>query len=99
MHKRSILFNLLLIVLAAGATPFAARLHAQAISGDLVGRVTDASGAIVPNVSVTATNTATDVKASARTNSSGEYRLSNLLPGNYDVCGGPHFLDTKRPFS
>jgi hypothetical protein len=85
MHKRSILFNLLLIVLAAGATPFAARLEAQAISGDLVGRVTDASGAIVPNVSVTATNTATDVKFSSRTNASGEYRISNLLPGNYDV--------------
>ena len=63
MHGRRILFNLFFIVLVAGVAPFAARLQAQAISGDLVGRVIDASGAIVPNVSVTATNTATDVQS------------------------------------
>ena len=96
MHRRRILFNLILIVLAAGVVPFAARLQAQAISGDLVGRVTDASGAIVPNVSVTATNTANDVKVSARTNAGGEYRISNLLPGNYDVSAeAPGFSTFK----
>jgi hypothetical protein len=95
MHRR-ILFNLLFIVLLAGVAPFAARLRAQAISGDLVGRVTDASGAIVPNVSVTATNTATDVKASASTNAGGVYRISNLLPGNYDVsAAAPGFSTFK----
>jgi hypothetical protein len=96
MHRRRILFNLLFIVLLAGVAPFAARLQAQAISGDLVGRVTDASGAIVPNVSVTATNTATDVKASASTNAGGVYRISNLLPGNYDVsAAAPGFSTFK----
>src|SRR5690349_18668413 len=50
----------------------------QAISGDLVGTVTDKSGAVVPNATVTATNEATNVKASTTTNSSGEYRFSNL---------------------
>jgi hypothetical protein len=53
---------------------FAAKLQAQAISGDVVGRVTDASGAIVPTVLVTATNTATDVKPS------GEYQRGRSVP-------------------
>jgi len=96
MHRRRISFNLLLIFLFAGVVPFAARLQAQAISGDLVGRVTDASGAIMPDVSVTATNNATDVTASARTNAGGEYRISNLLPGNYDVAAeAPGFSTFK----
>ena len=86
MHRRRVLFNVLLVLFSAGVAPFAARLHAQAISGDLVGRVSDASGAIVPGVSVTATNTATGVKASGLTSAGGEYRISNLLPGNYNVA-------------
>src|SRR5579863_236822 len=88
MHKQHTLLKTLLIVFFAGVVPFAARLQAQAISGDLVGRVTDASDAIIPNVLVTATNTATDVKASALTNVGGEYRISNLLPGSYNVSAG-----------
>jgi hypothetical protein len=34
---------------------------------------------------VTATNSATGVKSSTQTNTSGEYRLSNLPPGSYDL--------------
>ena len=54
MHRQHILLKILFIVFFAAVVPFAARLQAQAISGDLVGRVTDASGAIIPNVLVTA---------------------------------------------
>ena len=49
----------------ADVREFASREGAvQAISGDLVGTVTDASGAIVPNATVTATSSATGVKSS-----------------------------------
>jgi hypothetical protein len=96
LHRRRIVLQALFVVLVAGIAPFAGRLQAQAISGDLVGRVTDASGAIMPNVSVTATNSATDVRAAARTNAGGEYRISNLLPGNYDVSAeAPGFTAFK----
>ena len=88
MHRQHILLKILFIIFFAGVAPFAERLQAQAISGDLVGRVTDASGAIVPNVSVTAANTTTDVKTSALTNAAGEYRISNLLPGSYNISAG-----------
>ncbi|MBV9081982.1 MAG: carboxypeptidase regulatory-like domain-containing protein [Acidobacteriaceae bacterium] len=59
--------------------------YGQAISGDLVGTITDATGGTVANATVTATNTATNIKNSTATNSSGEYRLSNLEPGNYNL--------------
>jgi hypothetical protein len=60
-------------------------LQAQAISGDLVGTITDSSGATVPNATVTVTNTGTNVKSTATTNMSGEYRISNLLAGSYEL--------------
>jgi len=60
-------------------------LYAQAISGDVVGTVADATGAVVPNATVTAVNSATSVRTTASTNSSGLYRLANLLPGSYNV--------------
>ena len=59
--------------------------YSQAISGDLVGTVQDASGAAVPNAAVVATNTATNTNYSVSANGSGEYRISNLLPGTYSV--------------
>src|SRR5581483_1309678 len=57
----------------------------QTISGDLVGRIIDQTGAAVPNATVTATNNATNIKSTAQANANGEYRFSNLPPGQYDV--------------
>jgi Carboxypeptidase regulatory-like domain len=61
------------------------RMSAQAISGDVIGTVTDGSGAVVPGVKITATNVLTAVKYKAVTNSAGDYRMSNLLPGEYSI--------------
>jgi hypothetical protein len=71
----------LLAILAA----FSVSLLAQSTSGALAGTITDATGATVPGATVTATNTATGVTATTITSSSGEYRLSNLLVGTYDL--------------
>ena len=57
----------------------------QAISGDLVGTVTDQSGAAVPGATVTVTNTSTGVTATTKSNTNGEYRFGNLLVGIYDI--------------
>jgi hypothetical protein len=57
----------------------------QAISGDLVGTVVDKSGALIPNATVEAINTATNVKSKTVANGSGEYRFSNLPVGVYDI--------------
>ncbi len=60
-------------------------LEAQDARGTIVGRVTDTSGANVPAVEVRATNTATGVAASAKTNEAGNYSLPYLTPGFYSV--------------
>src|SRR3954462_6345045 len=80
MNKlRNVLTFLVLTVLTAILA------YGQATSGDLVGTVTDSSGAVVPNATVNVTNTATGVTNSAKTNANGEYRFTNLPIGAYDV--------------
>jgi len=70
-------------------------LYAQTTSGDIVGSVTDKTGALVPNAQVTATNTQTNVKYPATANGSGEYRISNLPPGTYDVSASAPGFNTQ----
>src|SRR4051794_39170205 len=76
-------FRLSLILLIAALLP--RHSFAQAISGNLVGTLTDQSGAVVLNATVNAVNTATNVKFSGKSSESGQYRISNLPPGTYDV--------------
>jgi outer membrane receptor protein involved in Fe transport len=58
---------------------------AQAIRGTLLGTVTDAQGATVPGVTVTATETRTNAVRTAVTNQSGNFVFANLLDGLYRV--------------
>jgi len=57
----------------------------QAIDGNVVGTVTDSSGAAVVGAEMTATNVATNVTTLTKTNSSGEYRFDHLLVGTYRI--------------
>ena len=66
----------------------------QATSGDIVGTVLDSSGAAIPNAAVKATNTATGVTATAQSGSIGDFRISNLLPGNYNVSASANGFAT-----
>ena len=76
--------RLLLAPLLVCALPFAAHnLAAQGTAATVSGFVTDASGAKVPGASVTLTNTATGITATATTNDSGLYRIGGLIPGTY----------------
>ncbi len=54
-------------------------------TGGLAGTVTDPSGAVLPNVRVTATDIATGQARTATTGNDGNYRFSLLPPGNYKV--------------
>jgi len=77
-------YALILVLLIGGA--FMGNLQGQSlISGDIVGTVTDQSGAIVPNASITVTSKATGAVQSTTTNSSGSYRVPLLKPGDYTV--------------
>ncbi len=56
-------------------------------TGDIVGTVTDASGAVVPGAKVTIHFADTNESHSVVTNSTGQYRFSLLQPGDYTVTG------------
>ncbi|AEU38302.1 TonB-dependent receptor [Granulicella mallensis] len=57
----------------------------QGVSGRIVGTIQDATNAVVPGAVVTITNQDTGSVAKTKSNSSGEYRVDNLPPGNYQV--------------
>lgn len=72
-------FALSLIALAPVST-------AQTITGAITGEVTDPSGASIPGVKVTATNTATNISNTTQTNQAGVYNFPFLPVGEYTVA-------------
>src|SRR5882724_5227904 len=63
----------------------AASVSAQRTTGDISGDVTDASGAAIPNVVVTAVNSAIGLTRTATSSSSGAYTLTELPIGTYKL--------------
>src|SRR5215469_61098 len=64
----------------------AGRLFAQAgATGTILGTVTDASGANIPNAKVTVTDTETNADFRTMTSSAGDYNAPALNPGHYKV--------------
>jgi len=53
--------------------------------GTITGRITDSSGAVIPNATVRATNLATNVTISTKSNAEGVYEIPYLPSGNYEV--------------
>lgn len=72
-------------VVLIAALCLSAGLASAQTSGEITGEVKDQSGAVAPNTSVTATNTATNVVRSTTTNDAGVYSFPNLIPGPYQV--------------
>ena len=56
---------------------------AQTVYGSIVGRVSDISGAVIKDASVTVIDQGTSESRSSATNSEGDYRFVNLVPGKY----------------
>ncbi len=63
----------------------AAEVFAQATSGTILGQVTDAQSAGVPQASVTAKSEKTGLTQTVQTNNNGDYALVNLPPDLYTV--------------
>jgi len=58
---------------------------AQEFRGSISGKITEASGAVVPSARVTVTNTATNATVHTTSNESGDYSVLYLTPGTYSV--------------
>lgn len=67
------------------AQTFTAEAWGQATSGNISGRVTDASGAALPGVTVTVMSEGTGVGRETTTSAEGEYVLANLAPDVYSM--------------
>ena len=80
--RRRVQRSLLLITLLLVALPPA---FGQLTTADIVGTATDATGAVVPNASVTLTNLATHDQRTANTNQSGDFTFTLLPAGHYTI--------------
>lgn len=74
--------------------------HAQADLGMVIGIVTDATGAVVPNAEVKVVNVDTAATRVVETNSKGEYSITQLLPATYTLTvTAPGFAPAKHKVS
>ncbi len=71
--QAGILFSLIALTAAAQST------------GSLQGTVTDSSGAVLPNATITIREVGTGVVRTVRTDSAGNYQVPALSPGNYEI--------------
>jgi len=60
-------------------------LQGQATQSSILGNITDASGSAVPNANVTVKNEGTNLERTIVTDASGDYRVSGLETGFYQV--------------
>ena len=60
-------------------------LRAQSTNASITGRVTDPSKALIADAHISAINAATNFRYETSTNNSGEYYLTNLPPGPYQL--------------
>src|SRR6187551_3192177 len=82
---------------------FALPAWSQAVSGTIVGTVTDTSGAAVPNAKVIITDMGRDVTQTTTTNESGNFTQRFLIVGKYrfrvEAGGFKAFVQENIPVS
>jgi hypothetical protein len=77
---RTPVFFLALLLLVTSAA------FGQLTTADILGTITDATGAVVPNAVVSVTNLGTNEKRTTQSNSSGDYNFALLPVGHYSVA-------------
>ena len=86
VHARTSRAGILVTILCGlTATVLPAPCSAQAVYGSIGGTVKDASGAVLPGVTVTIVSNARQTSDSVVTNESGRFVKERLLPGEYKV--------------
>jgi hypothetical protein len=97
MRSFSCLFPRLLAFVAAAALCSSA-LFAQQTLGGITGDVTDPSGSVIPNATVTLVDEQTSLTRTTTTNGAGTYSFVNLPIGSYTVTyGATGFESQKTP--
>ena len=65
-------------------------------SGTILGHVSDTTGAVVPGVSITLTNTDNKVTQATQSDAGGVFRFASLGPGNYTVSATAKGFSTAQ---
>jgi hypothetical protein len=77
------------LLLIASIFAVTVRVHAQATTASIHGTVTDSTGAVLPNATVTVVNTSTSISATQKTDSKGYFVFPDLhIGGPYTVTVG-----------
>src|SRR5262249_15480643 len=64
---------------------FSAALPAQTTFATITGTVTDATGSVAPNITITATHLQTNTQTATQSNEAGVYTLAQLKEGEYTM--------------
>src|SRR5882724_3040629 len=73
------------LLLSFMLSPYSAFVVSADTGGSISGTVTDQTGAVVPDTTVTTLNLDTTVQQTTKTNSNGSYTLTNLPVGRYEI--------------
>src|SRR5258708_32072746 len=72
-----------------------ALLHAQTVSGTILGAIQDQQGAAIPKVDVSARNVETGAVRNTVADESGNYRISNVPAGSYEISAAATGFKTE----
>lgn len=78
-------FATFLVIIVFASTSWREAFAQSATTGAIGGVVTDNGGALLPATNVTVTSVDTGLTRTAKSNASGEYRVSELVPGTYSA--------------
>src|SRR5437667_11595378 len=74
-----------LVLLASAVFLCAGLVLGQATSASVSGTITDQNAAVIPGAMVVIKNTETGLERKVQTDSSGNYSIVGLSPGNYEL--------------
>lgn len=81
LRWRSLIVVVWFVILVSVSSP----CYSQGVNATLAGTITDASGAVVPGVSVTVTKVDTGIAAKTTADDAGAYSFQSLRPGVYEL--------------
>ena len=76
---------LVLAVFACASSLLIVTASAQSVYGSIFGTVSDKSGAVIPNATITVTDEAKGTVVNVTSNGSGDYSIPHLVSGVYDL--------------